>query len=73
MAVDKNGKQLPPGITLRNDGRYQARYTFEGKRRYLYDVDLKNLQKRLRAAVYEVEHGIHANPDKITVKAWFNA
>jgi len=72
MAVDKNGKPLPKGITLRSDGRYQARYAFQGKRRYLYDADLKNLQKRLRAAVYEVEHGIHANPDKITVKIWFD-
>lgn len=72
MAADKTGKELPKGITLRKDGRYQGRYTYNGKRYSIYDTDLKALQKKLRDAKYEVEHGIHAKPEKITLDAWFH-
>ena len=40
MAKDK-GKRLPPGISVRKDGRYQARYTFNGKRHTVYGKDMK--------------------------------
>ena len=53
MAEDKK-KQLPPGILLRKDGRYQARYTFNGKRYTFYGKDLKEVQKKLRDAKYEI-------------------
>lgn len=72
MAADKTGKELPKGITLRKDGRYQGRYTYNGKRYSIYDTDLKALQRKLRDAKYEVEHGIHAKPEKITLDAWFH-
>jgi len=52
--MDKNEKSLPPGITLRKDGR-----------------DLKEVQKKLRYTRYEIDHGIYARPDRITVDAWF--
>lgn len=70
MAEDKK-KQLPPGISLRKDGRYQARYTFNGKRYTIYGKDLKEVQKKLRDAKYEMDHGIFARPDKVTVDSWF--
>lgn len=70
MAEDKK-KQLPPGISLRKDGRYQARYTFNGKRHTIYGKDLKEVQKKLRDAKYEMDHGIFAKPDRITVDAWY--
>ena len=69
MAADK--KQLPPGITLRKDGRYQARYTFNGKRYTIYGKDLKDVQRKLRDAKYEMDHGIFAKPDRITVDSWY--
>jgi integrase len=68
----KNSKQLPPGISLRSDGRYQARYTLNGKRHTIYSRDLKEIQKKLRDAKYEMDHGIFAKPDKITVDTWFD-
>ncbi|MEH2960089.1 tyrosine-type recombinase/integrase [Candidatus Merdisoma sp. JLR.KK006] len=70
MAEDRK-KQLPPGISLRKDGRYQARYTFNGKRHSIYSKDLKEIQKKLRDAKYEMDHGIFAKPDKVTVDSWF--
>lgn len=70
MAEDKN-KQLPQGITLRKDGRYQARYSFNGKRHTIYGKNLKEVQKKLRDAKYEMDHGIFAKPDKITVDSWY--
>lgn len=70
MAEDKK-KQLPPGILLRKDGRYQARYTFNGKRYTFYGKDLKEVQKKLRDAKYEIEHGIYAKPDRVTVDSWY--
>lgn len=70
MAEDKK-KTLPQGITLRKDGRYQARYTFNGKRYTIYGKNLKEVQKKLRDAKYEMDHGIFAKPDKVTVDSWF--
>lgn len=70
MAEDRR-KQLPPGISIRKDGRYQARYTLDGKRHTIYGKDLKEVQKKLRDAKYEIDHGIYAKPDRITVDAWY--
>lgn len=64
-------KKLPAGISLRKDGRYQARYTHNGKRYTIYGKDLKEVQKKLRDAKYEIDHGIFAKPEKITVNMWF--
>ncbi len=69
MAADK--KQLPPGISLRKDGRYQARYTFNGKRYTIYGTDLKEVQRKLRDAKYEMDHGVYARPDRLTVDSWY--
>lgn len=66
------GKRLPKGISLRKDGRYQARYTLNGKRYTIYGKSLKEVEKKLRDAKYEIEHGIFAKPDKVTVDTWFN-
>lgn len=70
MAENK-GKRLPQGISLRKDGRYQARYTHNGKRHTIYGKDLKEVQKKLRDAKYEIDHGIFAKPEKLTVNDWY--
>lgn len=73
MAEDKqeDKKKLPKGILQRKDGRYQARYMFKGKRYSVYGKTLKEVQKKLRDAKYEIDHGIFAKPEKITVDDWY--
>lgn len=65
------GKKLPKGISVRKDGRYQARYTLNGKRYTIYGNTLKEVEKKLRDAKYEIDHGIYTKPDRITVDAWY--
>lgn len=65
------GKKLPKGISIRKDGRYQARYTLNGKRYTIYGNTLKEVEKKLRDAKYEIDHGIYTKPDRITVDAWY--
>lgn len=65
------GKKLPKGISIRKDGRYQARYTLNGKRHTIYGKTQKEVEKKLRDAQYEIDHGIYAKPDRITVDAWY--
>ena len=62
---------LPKGISVRKDGRYQARYTLDGKRYAIYGKTLKEVEKRLRDIKYEMDHGIYAKPEKITVNVWY--
>lgn len=77
-AISKKGeismaeKRLPKGISIRKDGRYQARYTLNGKRYTIYGKTQKEVEKKLRDAQYEIEHGIFAKPDKVTVNSWFH-
>lgn len=59
------GKKLPKGISIRKDGRYQARYTLNGKRYTIYGKTQKEVEKKLRDAQYEIEHGIFAKPDRV--------
>jgi len=71
MLMATNEKKLPPGIILRKDGRYQARYTFRGKRYTIYGKTQKEVEKKLRDFKYEMEHGLFARPEKIKVDDWF--
>ena len=59
--------KLPPGITLRKDGRYQRRFTCQGKRYTLYDKNLRTLKKRLADAKYEAEHGYYCTGGQVTL------
>lgn len=72
MALDKDGKRLPPGITIRPDGRYMARFSFEGERYTVYDKELKEVKKKLIDLKYELEHGLFAKQENITVSGWFD-
>ncbi len=72
MAVDKNGKQLPKGITwVENKKRYMARFTYQGTPYTLYDKELKVIKKKLADKRYEVEHGLTGKADKITLNKWY--
>lgn len=71
MAVDRNGKRLPDGITQRADGRYMGRFRYGGDRYTVYDNDLKEVKKKYTNLKYEVEHGLFAKQDNVTVSGWF--
>jgi integrase len=70
LATTTNQK-LPPGITRRKDGRYQGRFTSNGKRYTLYDKNLRVLKKRLADAKYEAEHGYYCTGGQITLNNWY--
>ncbi len=72
MAKDKNGKELPKGITQRADGRYMGRFQFEGEGYCLYDTEIELLQNRMDDMRYELRHGIYEREQKITVSSWNN-
>ena len=72
MAFDLNGKRLPEGITQRPDGRYMGRFRYGGDRYTVYDNDLREVKKKYINLKYEVEHGLFAKQDNITVSGWFN-
>nr|DAL96541.1 MAG TPA: Integrase [Caudoviricetes sp.] len=71
MALDKNEKILPKGITLRSDGRFMGRFTYAGERYTLYDDDNpKRLKKALEDMRYELEHGIKGKVNNVTLDKW---
>ena len=58
------------GITQRADGRYMGRFQYGGERYTVYDTDLE-IKKKLTSLKYEVENGLFAKQDNITVSGWF--
>lgn len=70
--MKRSKKPLPKGISLRKDGRYQGRFTFNGKRYTYYSREVKDLQKKMADARYELEHGIYGNGLDITLNHWFD-
>lgn len=67
----KTRRKLPAGICQRKDGRFQGRFTFNGQRYTLYDRDLDELEKKMRSALYEMEHGIYGKLTNLTLDQWF--
>ena len=71
MAKDKNGKELPKGITQRKDGLYMGRFTHNGEAYCLYSKSVKKLEKDLNNLRYEVEHGLYAKETNVSFESWF--
>ena len=72
MALDKNGKKLPKGISQRADGLYMGRFQYEGELYpAIYDKDLKVVVKKLNDLRYEATHQMYAQSSKVTVEIWF--
>lgn len=69
--LDMAEKKLPKGISIRKDGRYQARYTLNGKRYTIYGKTLREIEKKLRDVKYEIDHSIYVKPDRVTVDSWY--
>lgn len=49
-----------------------GRFTYYGERYTLYDKDLKKLQRKLDDLRYELEHGLYAKENQITINDWFH-
>lgn len=74
MALDKNGKPLPKGITwIEKKKLYMARFTYQGTSYTIYDKELKVIKKKLADKRYEVEHGLSGKLDKITLNTWYES
>lgn len=71
MALDLEGRELPEGITQRKDGRYMGKFQYNNERYSVYGKTSKEAKKKLDNLRYEVEHGIFAKQDNITVAGWF--
>lgn len=73
MATDKNGKELPKGIRQKADGRYEGRFRYAGQDYSVVDKSLIKCKKAYNDLKYEVEHGIYAKQDNVTVEGWFDS
>lgn len=49
-----------------------GRFRYNGERFTVYDLELKGVKKKLTDLKYEVEHGLFAKQDNITVSGWFD-
>ena len=67
----KAERKLPRGITRCKDGRFQGRYTYEGHRYCIYDRDLKELERKMNDIRYEIDHGMYAKQDRISLNSWY--
>lgn len=72
MAKDKNGKDLPRGVTwLPKKGLYMARFMYEGISYTYYEKTAKQAAKTLADKRYEVEHGQSGRADKVRLDSWY--
>lgn len=71
MALDKNGKTLPPGIRQRSNGKYEGRVQYEFDRYSVYADTLTELKKKMTDLRYRLEHGEFIASSKITLSEWF--
>ena len=71
MAKDLKGKELPPGIRQRKNGRYEGRVQYKGERYSVYADTIAEVKKEMTAARYKLEHGEFIVKSNITVNDWF--
>lgn len=73
MALDKNGKPLPKGISWRpKENRYMGRFQYEGKTYTRYNTNKSALIKEMENLKYEIIHGLKGKADKVTLDSWFD-
>ena len=72
MGKNLKGKELGANITQRKDGLYQARYSDRwGKRKTIYNKDLRELRKELAEAISQNEN-FTSIKENITLDRWFD-
>jgi integrase len=59
-------------IRQRPDGRWEARYTVEGKRKSIYGETQKEVRQKLTAIQADIDNGIYQAPTKLTLSAWLD-
>lgn len=73
MAVDKNGKKLPRGISYReSDDRYVGRFMYNFERFSVYGKTVKEAVKKLEQLKYEVKHNLYFKETDVTFDTWFD-
>ena len=73
MGKDLNGKELGTGLCQRKNGMYCGRYVDRsGKRKSIYNKDLRVLKKELTQAIYETQEGISVIDDTVILDDWFS-
>lgn len=65
--VDNKGRKLPDGFSQRPDGRYMERFTFEGERYTLYDLNLRKLKEKVNEKKYELQNGVACKSSNVTL------
>lgn len=71
MGKDLKGKELGVGICQRKDGSYCARYVDRfGKRKSIYEKNIKILKLKLNEAIYENNAGSSLADNKTTLDEW---
>lgn len=68
---DKKGRVLKDGESERSDGRYQYRYTVDGKRYTLYANNLSELREKEKKVQADIRDNIKTNVGKITLNDMF--
>lgn len=72
MALDKNGKKLPPGITYRaKENRYMGRFAYHGERYTVYGKTPTEADRKKNNLRYEVEHHTYIKEENLTFGKWF--
>lgn len=69
--VDNKGRKLPDGFSQRADGRYQVRFTVNGKRFTVYDMNLTSLKAKFIEKQNDLNKCIFNNLDGIILNDWF--
>ena len=72
MALDKNGKILPRGISYREkEERYMGRFMYHGETFTIYGKTSREAQKNLEKLKSEVMQGTYFKNDSVTFDVWF--
>lgn len=71
MGKDLNGKELGKGLSQRNDGKYEARFTDRfGKRHSLYHSSLTQLKKEYKDAINQRKEQVYIKRE-FTLNSWY--
>ena len=71
MAKDINGRELPPGIRQRKNGRYEGRVQYEMDRYSVYGDTITEVKKKMTELKYKLEHGLYVEKSKVSLDSWY--
>lgn len=71
MAKDLKGKELPPGIRQRKNGRYEGRVMYDYESYSVYGNTVSETRKKMTELRYKLEHGLFVDKTVVTFDDWF--